>query len=50
VKGKVMKKTVEGSQIDSYLEVVSMLEDSDSSVLQTASLLNEGDAEVEVME
>ena len=45
-----MKKNEEVNSLDSYLEVVSMLEESDGSVLQTASLLNEGDAEVEVME
>lgn len=45
-----MKNSVERKPMDSYLEVIAMLEESDGSVLQTASLLNEGDAEVEVME
>lgn len=33
-----------------YLEVIYMLEDSDGDVVQTAALLNGGEAEVEVME
>jgi hypothetical protein len=37
-------------RIESYLEVISLLEEPDGSVMQTASLLNEGDAEVEVID
>ena len=35
---------------ENYLEVIGMLEQSDNYVVETASLLNEGDAEVELME
>jgi len=35
---------------EDYLEVMGMLEQSDNYVVETASLLNEGDAEVELME
>jgi hypothetical protein len=35
---------------ENYLEVIGMLEQSDNYVVETASLLNEGEAEVEVME
>jgi hypothetical protein len=33
-----------------YLEVIEMLEGSDGHVEETASLLNEGEVEVEVMD
>jgi hypothetical protein len=36
--------------MENYLDVIGMLEDSDNYVLETASLLNEGEVEVEVMD
>ena len=35
---------------ENYLEVMGMLEQSDNYVAETASLLNDGEVEVEVME
>ena len=35
---------------ENYLEIIDMLERSDSYVVETASLLNEGEVEVEVMD
>jgi hypothetical protein len=35
---------------ENYLEVIDMLEQSDNYVAETASLLNDGEVEVEVME
>ena len=35
---------------ENYLEVINMLEQSDNYVAETASLLNEGEVEVEVMD
>ena len=35
---------------ENYLEVIDMLEQSDNSVAETASLLNEGEVEVEVID
>ena len=36
--------------MENYLDVIGMLEDSDNYVFETASLLNEGEVEVEVMD
>ncbi len=35
---------------ENYLEVINMLEESDNYVVETASLLNDGEVEVEVMD
>jgi hypothetical protein len=35
---------------ENYLEVINMLEQSDNYVVETASLLNDGEVEVEVMD
>ena len=45
-----MRNKAHIERIESYLEVASQLEGSDSSVIQTAALLNDGDAEIEVIE
>jgi len=45
-----MSNKAQLKRIESYIEVVSLLEESDRSVMQTAALLNEGDAEVEVID
>jgi len=36
--------------MENYLEVINLLEQSDNSVVETASLLNEGEVEVELVE
>jgi hypothetical protein len=35
---------------ETYLEIIDMLEQSDNYVVETASLLNEGEVEVEVVD
>ena len=35
---------------ENYLEVINMLEQSDNYVVETASLLNDGEVELEVMD